>query len=147
MHVISLNIRGFGGLAKQKTLRSLFRSLKPDMILVQETLCSTYPALWAFSKLMPGWEFCAINAPGLSRGLLTGWNPLSMRCKAFVTVAGILVHARFRDSSSTLSILNYYGPYRNREPFWEKVIEGGLLLLPNLVLAGDLNFTTDAVEI
>ena len=113
MRIISLNIRGFGGLAKQKTLRSLFRSLKPDMNLVQETLCSAYQALWDFSKLMPGWEFCALDASGLSSGLLTGWNPHSVRCKAFETVDSILVQGRFREFSLPLSILNCYDPCKN----------------------------------
>ena len=95
MHIVSLNIHGFGGLAKQRTLRSLFRSLKPNMILVQETLCSTYLAIWYFSKLMSGWEFCALDASGLSSGILTGWNPHSVICKAFEIVDGILVQACF----------------------------------------------------
>ena len=62
-------------------------------------------------------------------------------------MTGILVHAFFRDSSSPLSILNCYGPYKNREPFWQKVTDGGLLLLPNLVPAADLNFTVGAAKI
>ena len=110
-------MRGFGRLFKKIALRSLFLSLAPDMILIQETMCSTYLTLMAFYKLMSSCEFCAIGALGLSGGLLTSWNPLSVQYKVFETMAGILVHARFRDSSSTLSILNCYGPYRNKDPF------------------------------
>ena len=66
------------------------------------------------------------------------WNPLSVRCHAFETVAEILVKARFHGLSAPLAILNCYGPYRNRELFWEKSIIGGLLNTPNLILGRDL---------
>ena len=46
-----------------------------------------------------------------------------------------------------LSILNCYGPYHNRDSFWNAVASGGLLSLPNLILAGDLNLTLNASEI
>ena len=51
MRILSLNIRGLGGLAKQKGLRHIFSSLSPDIIFLQETMNSTYPTLLAFSKL------------------------------------------------------------------------------------------------
>ena len=141
MRILSMNVRGLGGSAKQKSLRHLFLSLSPNVVLFQETMTSTYPALYAFSKLCPGWEFCALNSTGLSGGILSGWNPRVLRCKAFHTLAGILLQATLRGSSLTLSILNVYGPYLHRDTFWNAVASGGLLSLPNLILAGDLNFT------
>ena len=80
MKILSLNVRGVGGKTKHICLRKLFHSLGPDMILLQETMCSTYPALLAFSKLLPSWEFCATDASGLLGGLLTAWNPLRVKC-------------------------------------------------------------------
>ena len=147
MKIILINIHGFGGLAKQKTLCALFLSLALDMILIQETVCSHFPALLAFSKLLSIWEFCATDAIGLLGGLLTEWNPHSVCCKAFDIVAGILVNAKFRGSPTTFSILNCYGPYSNREAFWSRAKAGGLLSLPNLISAGDLNFPLNAGEI
>ena len=110
-------------------------------------MTSTYPALIAFSKLCPGWEFCALNSNGLSGGLLSGWNPKILKCKAFHTSAGILLKALIRGSTLKLSLLNCYGPYLNRDLYWKFVADGGLLSLPNLVLAGDLNLTLNASEI
>ena len=146
MKILSLNVRGLGGKTKLCSLLSLFRSVAPDMILLQETMCSSYPALLAFSKILPNWEFCAIDASGISGGLLTAWNPLSVRCCAFETVVGILVKADFQGMTSPLAILNCYGPYRNREFFWNKLLIGGLLTTPNLILGGDLNLTLNASE-
>ena len=117
MNILSLNVRGLGGKAKHYSLRSLFCSIAPDMVLLQETMCSSFPTLHAFSKILPNWEFCAIDASGLSGGLLTAWNPMMVRCRAFKTVAGILVKASFRGMGSPIFVLNYYGPYRNREIF------------------------------
>ena len=99
-------------------------------------MCSTYPALHAFSKLLPNWEFCAISASGLSGGLLTAWNPNRFICRTFETMVGILVKASFRGLNTPLDILNCYGPYRNMDIFWERVHKGGLLNTPNLILGG-----------
>ena len=117
MRILSLNVHGLGGLAKQKSLHHLFVSLSPDFVLFQETMTNSYPALFAFSKICPGWEFCALNSNGLSGGILSGWNPKLIKCKAFHTAAGILLNASIRGSSLILSILNCYGPYLNREAF------------------------------
>ena len=147
MRILSLNVRGLGGSTKQKSLRHLIKSLSPNLVLLQETMTSSYPTLFAFSKLCPGWEFCALNSNGLSGGILSGWNPKILRCKAYQTFAGVLLKASFRGSSFSLSILNCYGPYLNRDTFWNAVASGGLLSLPNLILAGDLNLTLNASEI
>ena len=83
MKILSMNIHGFGGLAKQKSLGVLLFDLRPDMILLQEMICGHAHALYLFSKLKPGWEFCASDAFGLSGGLIAGWYPHLVRCKAF----------------------------------------------------------------
>ena len=106
MKIFPLNVCGLGGLAKQRSLHTLFSSFAPDLILLQETMCSPYPSLLAFSKLRPSWEFCATSAKGLSGGLLSGWDPLRVRCRAYETSVGILVKARIRGTLSTLSIMN-----------------------------------------
>ena len=139
MRIMSLNVCGLGGSAKQKSLRSLFLALTPDVVLLQETMTSTYPALFAFSKLCPGWEFCALDSSGLSGGILSGWNPQVLRCKAYHTLAGILLKVSMRGWSLPFSILNVYGPYLHRDTLWNVVASGGILSIPNLILAGDLN--------
>ena len=96
MNIVSMNICGFRVLAKQKALRSLFTSLNPDLILLQETMCDHITALQLFAKLKPGWELCALDAHGLSGGILSAWNPYLSRCKAYHSFAGILLYARFK---------------------------------------------------
>ena len=117
MLIITLNVHGLGGFAKQKSLCHLLFSLSPDVVLLQETMTSPYPTLFTFSKLCPGWEFCALSSNGLFGGILSGWNSKLIKCKAFHTAASILLKASIRGSSIKLSILNCYGPYLNRDTF------------------------------
>ena len=125
MKILALNVRGLEGKTKQHSVHSLFLTIQPDMILLQETRCRTYPVLHSFFKLLPNWEFCATCASSLSGGLLTAWNPRRVRYHAFETIAHILVKADFRGMNAPLVILNCYGPYRNQELFWDKVLRGG----------------------
>ena len=142
-----MNIRGFGGITKQKSLMSLFSSLNPDIILIQETMCDYYSPLHLFSKMRPSWEFCALDSLGILGGLLTSWNPHLTHCKVFHSYDGILVKAIFKGLDFVFSILNYYGPYSNKYFFWYKVLARAIFYYPNLILAGDLNFTLSNAEI
>jgi hypothetical protein len=47
-----------------------------------------------------------------------------------------------KDLNKSLKLLNCYGPYFDREGFWEVVKKDGLINEPNLIMGGDLNFTT-----
>lgn len=44
-------------------------------------------------------------------------------------------------------ILNVYGPYTRRKPFWEMVFANGILNDPHLILVGDLNLTLCSDEV
>ena len=112
-----MNIQGFGGMSKQKSLGRLFSDLRPDMILIQETMCCYSQSLFLFSKLKPGWEFYASNAFGLSGGLLAGWDPHLVHCKAFSSMAGIILKANFKGPAETFTVINCYGPYSQRTTY------------------------------
>ena len=96
MKILSMNIRGFGGLPKHNSLVSLFSYLCPDMILLQETMCPFSQSLILFSKIKPRWEYCALDVDGLSGGLLAGWNPLLVWVKAFSSLAGIILRVNVK---------------------------------------------------
>ena len=110
-------------------------------------MCSDAQALYLFSKLKPGWEFCASDACGLSRGLLAGWDPHLVRCKAFSSLAGIVLKATFKGMAETFTVINCYDPYIHRTRYWNSLVSGGILGLPNLLLDGDLNFTLSSIEV
>jgi hypothetical protein len=46
-----------------------------------------------------------------------------------------------------INLLNIYGHCQHRKDFWNKVELHGLLDLQNLIIAGDLNFTTNLSEV
>ena len=91
MKLLSLNIHGLGGLTKIKSFSSLLSEIKPNMVFLQETMCDHSQALLSFEKVKTSWESCATDSLGLSRGILTGWDPSVVCCKAFVSLFGILV--------------------------------------------------------
>ena len=134
-------------MSKQKSLGRLFSDLRPDMILIQETKCCYSQSLILFSKLKPGWEFCASDASGLFGGLLAGWDPHLVCCKDFYSLACIILKANFKCLSDTFTVINCYGPYTQRFTFWNNVVAGGFLGQPNLLLDRGLNFTLSSVEI
>ena len=142
-----MNIRGFGGLSKQKSLTSLFSDSNPDMILLQEIMRTSYQSRIMFSKFKLGWQFYAVDTSGLSGGLLASWNPLLFHCKAFSSFAGIFLKASIKGISEILTIFNCYGTYAQRTVFWDNILAGGLLSLPNLLLVDDLNFTISSCEV
>ena len=61
-------------------------------------------------------------------------------------MAGIILKATFKGLFETFTVINCYGPYTQRTIFWDNLVAGGLLKLPNLLLAGNLNFTISSAE-
>ena len=147
MNIVSMNIRGLGGITKQKSLRTPFSSLNPDLIMLQETMCDHITALQLFAKLNPRWKFYALDAHGLFGGILSTWNPHLTCCKYYHSFVGILLYARFKGLDYVFSIINCYGPYANITVFWDCAIDGGIFNYPNLILAGDLKFTLSDLEV
>ena len=141
MHFLSFNIRGLVGPTKQRALKILLDEVHPDLIFLQETMCSRYQTLQNFAKIYLKWEYYATDSLGIFGGLLTGWKLVLVHCKEFNTVAGILVSVRFRGSTYFWNCLNCYAPYQNREVFWNAAVEERIVNLQNLIIAGDLNFT------
>lgn len=41
-----------------------------------------------------------------------------------------------------LRIINVYGPYHNREAFWNRFLNLSITSSDNLIIGGDLNFST-----
>ena len=67
--------------------------------------------------------------------------------RAFKTCAGLLLKGILKGFESLVHLLNVYGPYSNRMQFWDRANSSGLLSLPNLLLACDLNFTWSVEEV
>jgi hypothetical protein len=88
-----------------------------------------------------------VSAVGTSGGLLASWDPNFFVFDSFLSTGGILLTGHSIEDKRKLSILNVYGPCQNRKDFWASVEASGILAQKDLILAGDLNFTTSPLEI
>jgi len=75
MIVATLNVIGVGGSLKFLALKRFLESVKPDVLLIQETMDCEAKAREIFVKLLPTWYFCGVDCLGLLGGILTAWNP------------------------------------------------------------------------
>lgn len=144
--LVSYNIRGLGAAPKFLALKATFLSASPHIIFVQETMHSSSTALAFFRRMFPSWHMAAISADGLSGGLVSLWDPLMVKAKAYKCLAGILISATIRGRPHPINLLNVYAPYRNRLPFWDSLLDSGILDINSLLIAGDLNFTLSSQE-
>ena len=63
-----------------------------------------------------------------------------------VSLFGIMLKGRYVFGVQELNILNCYGPYHHRIPFWSQIRAAGILQKSGLIIGGDLNFTLSADE-
>jgi len=67
------------------------------------------------------WYFCVVDLVGQFGGLILGWSP---RCKSLSSTlfnSVMEVKLKLKDIRITLLVLNIYGPYSNRIPYWQNV--------------------------
>jgi hypothetical protein len=76
----------------------------------------------------------ALDPNGRSGNLLVGWNPTLAEFCACGTSAGIFLEGRFKHSAEKVKLLNCYAPYKERESFWQPIIDSGLLAEQALLL-------------
>jgi hypothetical protein len=72
--VLSLNVRGVGGAHKMIALKRLFSKYKPNIILMQKTMCEGKKAIEILSNVLKDWSFYYVDVEGWSCGLVTSWN-------------------------------------------------------------------------
>jgi len=147
MIITTFNIRGLGGGPKKCALRRLFSTVRPDLILIQETMAPAWRACHYFLNIFPGWEVSAVDSVGHSGGLLCIWNPSICNFASFSSVAGILLVGKVKGLEDTLKVYNIYGPFRDREPFWQDLIEEDHIRGYCTILGGDMNFTVSPSEV
>ena len=117
MIILSMNIRGVGGTHKILALRRVCELVRPDVLLIQETMVSVDKALEVFSKVLGRWYMCAVDANGFSGGFLSAWNPNLALFDVYKSTAGIMLKGQVSNSVQVINILNCYGPYKHRIPF------------------------------
>ena len=81
-------------------------------------------------------------------GLAIGWNSRSVKVLnvwGMESVLGISIKAL--DLVDTFDVINIYGPYLNRIPFWDTIINHSRFGGENLIIGEDLNFSLGREEV
>jgi exonuclease III len=116
MKIISWNIRGLNRRSKQKFLRDLIFAKKPDILLLQETKCTSKDV----DKLLPYcWkqgEAVSTAATSIIGGLAILWNTNSVFLENFLATRwSITTDYRLIGSNKPGHMTNVYGPASPRE--------------------------------
>jgi hypothetical protein len=98
-------------------------------------------------NLRPEWMICAVSSVGTSGGLLVSWDPKLFDLEHVLSCGGIFLSGSSLMDKRKVSFLNVYDPCQDRKIFWEKVDGRGLLAHDDLIMAGDMNFTTSSEEV
>jgi len=91
--------------------------------------------------------FCALDSESLSGGLLTTWSPHYRAFSASLFSSEIMVDLEERFLNSSFWLVNVYGPYADRLPFWEGLSESRVTSSSNIILGGDLKLMLSIREV
>jgi len=148
MKIMSFNCRGLAGPLKRPALRRVIDLEHPDILMLQETLGEMEAVKSKLEAMMPGWVFHCLDVRGRSGGIATGWNPRTVKIVNVWGMDSVLGCSLFSsDIGEEITLLNIYGPYQDRVPFWEKIFNLDLLKNDSVIIGGDLNFSLGHSEI
>jgi hypothetical protein len=74
------------------------------------------PLLSDLKNLLGGWDFIALDAKGLSEGVLTSWNSTVVVTNSFYVTSRSVIEVYCKILGYSMSTLNIYGPYIGK---WE----------------------------
>ena len=98
--------------------------------------------------MLNGWDFVSIDAKGKSGGLLLGWRFRQFHLmNAWAVCSSLCVRLYSIELKLDFCFVNVYGPYVNRESFWNNLFSLECLSCNNLILGGDLNYSVGFSEI
>jgi hypothetical protein len=140
-------VRGVGGSSKFLALKKFLELTKSDVLLIQETMVGVEKTRELFVKLLPHWYFCGVDSIRLSGGIFSAWNPRKADFSAYLIPVGIMLDGHVKDLDRSMKLIKCYGSYSDREVFWEAIKREGLFKEQNLILGGDINFTTSIREV
>jgi len=148
MKVMSFNCRGLAGPKKKSALMRVLTLEHPDVILLQETLGESSVIKERLESWLPGWSFVTLDVRGRSGGMAVGWKTCVMKVQSAWGMESVLgVELRPVDLGSCLKVINVYGPYQNRAPFWDSFFQNPFLEEDMVVIGGDLNFSLGLSEV
>ena len=148
MKILSFNCRGLAGPGKKSAFIRVLTLEHPDVILLQETLGLGEVIQERLESWIPGWSFVTLDAKGRSGGLAVGWRISGVKLINSWGSEGVLGVVVFSEELGiSFSVINVYGPYINRVPFWDSLLQNPLVSGDSVVLGGDFNFSLGHNEV
>jgi len=147
MILFFMNIIGVGGPLNVASMRRLLSKKSPDILFLQETLISEEKARLFVNSFRLEWIVCVVNDLGKPSAIMVAWDPKVFYINAFLIYGGILLTCLCVPEKRRINFLNGYGLCTERKRFLEKVEGKGLLAKGDLIIVGDLNFTSSVFEL
>jgi len=131
---ISHNLWGLGDSHKFISLRDLFSSICPYIILLQEKMMIAYWVLDYFWKMLPEWHMVAVKSMGLFGGFAASWDQYWTSFRAHKCFPRVFLSGRLWGLVGRLHLLNLYSHYRDRTSFWDRLDASNLLKIGSLIV-------------
>lgn len=129
------------GSLQQIALKIIFVVHNMDALFLQETMCLRVKVIDLFNSLLIKWKFNIVYDYIFSRGLLFCWSPRVRDFKSSICASWILMDGIIPSIRVSLTILNSYGPYENRETLLLEILNNGFILRDNPIITWYLNLT------
>lgn len=118
MKITTWNIRGLNGTSKRLILKNRLFTQSPDLVLLQESKCSTNGKETIKKLFAKGYQCISTEAIGQAGELLMFWNKNKFFMQnALSTKHSLSVIFNMPDSKQMICITNVYGPQRIQEKF------------------------------
>ena len=147
MKIMYFNCRGLAGPLKISSLKRMVFLECLDIILLQETLGIGEVVKARLEGWFSRWNFETLDVRGSSGGLAIGWNDRNVKVlNLWGSELNIGIYCSDLVLGEFFTVCNVYGPYLNRIPFRDSLLNNPLLRGDLVILGGDLNFSLGQAE-
>ena len=119
-----------------------------EIILIHETMCSSEEAIEKLKGKFKQWQFYRLDAHGLLRLNLVGWNSHNfLLLNSYAIQGGLIVNLQVSICSPLLTLLNIYGHYNQRKEFLKRDFDSLTLKKGDIIMGGNIIFTLSIYEV
>ena len=142
MIVMTLNCRGLASKPTKLAICRLVSDQSMDVLLLQETMGDGILFAGNMELLLPGWNFCSVDAKEKSGDLLVGWrNRFLLFLNSWAMDLGLCVSLYSTEIQMEICFVKIYGPYVDREGYWNNLLDFISTNCTRIIFGGDLNFS------
>ena len=107
------------------------------MSFLQEIMSDGHVIAGEMEVLLSGWTLISVDAKGRSGGLLLGWRTrLFQFLSAWAVESGLFASLFSIEMKESFCFMNIYGPYLDRERFWNNIFSLDCLKNSKLIIGG-----------